>query len=51
MIQDHYGDVLVKRGKIPEAIAAWERALAGDGDDIDRPVIEKKIKDAKGKQQ
>jgi tetratricopeptide (TPR) repeat protein len=51
VIQDHYGDVLVKRGKIPEAIGAWERALAGDGTDIDRPVIEKKIKDAKGKQQ
>ena len=51
MIQDHYGDVLAKRGKIPEAIVAWERALAGDGDDIDRPAIEKKIKDAKGKRQ
>jgi tetratricopeptide (TPR) repeat protein len=50
VIQDHYGDVLVKRGKLPEAIAAWEKALGGDGDDIDRPVIEKKIKDAKGKQ-
>ncbi len=36
VIQDHYGDVLVKRGKVPEAIGAWERALAGDGDDIDR---------------
>ena len=45
VIQDHYGDVLVKRGKLAEAIGAWERALAGDGDDIDRPAIEKKIKD------
>jgi tetratricopeptide (TPR) repeat protein len=50
VIQDHYGDVLVKRGKLAEAIVAWERALAGDGDDIDRLTIEKKIKEAKGKQ-
>lgn len=50
VIQDHFGDVLVKRGKVAEAITAWEKALAGDGDDINRPAIEKKIKDAKGKQ-
>jgi hypothetical protein len=36
---------------VAEAIVAWERALAGDGGDIDRPSIEKKIKDAKGKQE
>jgi tetratricopeptide (TPR) repeat protein len=51
VIQDHYGDVLVRRGKIPEAIGAWERALAGDGADINRVAIEKKIKDARGKRQ
>jgi tetratricopeptide (TPR) repeat protein len=51
VIQDHFGDVLVKNGKVPEAIGAWERALAGDGEDIDRAVIQKKIKDAKGRQQ
>jgi tetratricopeptide (TPR) repeat protein len=49
IIQDHYGDVLVKRGKVGEAIGAWERALSGDGADVDRVAIEKKIKDAKGK--
>jgi len=51
VIQDHYGDVLVKNGKVAEAIGAWERALSGDGEDIDRAVIQKKIKDAKGRQQ
>ena len=50
VIQEHFGDVLVKRGKVGEAVAAWEKALAGDGADINRPAIEKKIKDAKGKQ-
>jgi tetratricopeptide (TPR) repeat protein len=51
VIQDHFGDVLVRLGKLNEAIAAWERALAGDGADIDRTAIEKKIKDARGRQQ
>ena len=47
VIQDHHGDVLVKNGKKAEAIAAWQRALAGDGESIDRAAIEKKIKAAK----
>ena len=51
VIQDHFGDVLARRGKYSEAIGAWERALAGDGADIDRTAIAKKIKDAKGRQQ
>ena len=49
VIQDHFGDVLAQRGKSDEAIAAWERALAGDGLGIDRPAVEKKIKDARGR--
>ncbi len=49
VIQDHYGDVLFKRGRYPEAIAAWTRALAGDGDTIDRGAIDKKIRTAKQK--
>jgi predicted Zn-dependent protease len=49
VIQDHHGDVLAKRGKSAEAVAAWERALAGDGEQIDRAAIEKKIKAAKKK--
>lgn len=47
VIQDHHGDVLAKSGKKTEAIAAWQRALAGDGESIDRAAIEKKIKAAK----
>ena len=50
VIQDHHGDVLARRGKSAEAIAAWERALAGDGDQIDRAAIEKKIKTARARQ-
>jgi predicted Zn-dependent protease len=49
VIQDHYGDVLAKLGRNDEAIAAWTRALAGDGDTIDRPGIGKKISAAKQK--
>jgi predicted Zn-dependent protease len=49
VIQDHHGDVLAKRGRTGEAIAAWERALAGDGEQIDRAAIEKKIKGAKAR--
>jgi predicted negative regulator of RcsB-dependent stress response len=37
-------DVLAKRGRSAEAIAAWQRALAGDGDRSIAPAIEKKIK-------
>jgi predicted Zn-dependent protease len=47
VIQDHHGDVLAKNGKKAEAVAAWQRALAGDGESIDRAAIEKKIKAAK----
>jgi tetratricopeptide (TPR) repeat protein len=46
VIQDHHGDVLARRGRTAEAIAAWERALAGDGEQIERARIERKIGDA-----
>lgn len=49
VIQDHYGDVLFKRGRLDEAIAAWSRALTGDRDSIDPGAIDKKIKSAKQK--
>ena len=49
VIQDHHGDLLAKRGDTAAAIAAWERALAGDGEDIDRAAIQKKIQTAKTK--
>lgn len=47
VIQDHYGDVLAKMGRYDQAIAAWNRALSGDGDSIDRSEVDKKIRSAK----
>jgi tetratricopeptide (TPR) repeat protein len=49
VIQDHYADVLFKLGRYDDAIAAWTRALAGDGDSIDRPGIDRKIRSAQQK--
>jgi len=49
VIQDHYGDVLFKLSRFDEAIAAWQRALTGDNDTIDRPSIDKKIRSARQK--
>lgn len=49
VVQDHYGDVLARAGKYRDAVSAWTKALNGDGDDIDRPSIERKIKDARTK--
>ncbi len=49
VIQEHYGRVLFKLGRYDEAIAAWTRALAGDGDSIDKADVDRKIKAAKQK--
>ena len=49
VIQDHLGDTLLKLGRYDEAIAAWQRALAGDGDSIERSAIERKIRSARGR--
>ena len=49
VIQDHYAEVLFKLGRYQDAIAAWTRALGGDGDSINRTDIDKKIKTAKQK--
>ena len=49
VVQDHYGDVLARMGRHDQAIAAWTRALAGDGDSIDRDELDKKIKVSRGK--
>ena len=43
VIQDHLGDVLWATGKRREAVEAWRRALAGDGEAIERRTIEDKI--------
>ena len=49
VIQDHLGDTLFKLGRFDEAIAAWQGALAGDGDSIDRQALERKIRSARDK--
>jgi predicted Zn-dependent protease len=49
VIQAHYGDVLFKLGRYDDAIAAWNRALTGDGADLDRSDVDKKIRTAKQK--
>jgi len=49
VIQDHLGDLRFKQQRFAEAAAAWERALAGDGDSIERSVVEQKIRDARSR--
>ena len=49
VIQDHLGDLRLKQNRRAEAIEAWERALAGDGDGIDKAQVQKKIDAAKKK--
>ena len=50
-IQDHLGDVHARRGSLQEAIAAWTKALGGNGQGIEKGGVEKKISDAKIKMQ
>src|SRR5438132_1627504 len=47
VVQDHYGDVLAKLGRYDQAITAWNRALAGDGDTIDHGDVDRKIRSAR----
>jgi tetratricopeptide (TPR) repeat protein len=47
VVQDHWGDLLFALGRHQEAIAAWQRALAGDRDGIDPDAIERKIRTAR----
>jgi tetratricopeptide (TPR) repeat protein len=49
VIQDHLGDLRFRQKRFADAIAAWERSLAGDGDSIDRSAIEKKLRDAQSR--
>jgi tetratricopeptide (TPR) repeat protein len=48
-VQDHLGDLRFKQQRYGEAVAAWERSLAGDGESIDRPAVEKKARDARAR--
>jgi tetratricopeptide (TPR) repeat protein len=50
VIQDHLGDLRLRQHRLQDAIAAWQRAIDGDGDSIDRAKIQKKIADARAKQ-
>ena len=49
VVQDHYGDILARVGRWEDAVAAWNQALVGDGDSIDRPAIEKKARAGRSK--
>ena len=49
VVQDHYGEILFKLGRFNDAILAWTRALAGDGDSVDRADLDKKIRSARQK--
>lgn len=49
VIQDHMGDVLAKRGRWQDAIDAWTRALGGEGGDVNRSAVQKKIDEARTK--
>ena len=44
VIQSHYADVLAALGKNQDAATAVERALAGDGQDVDRAVLERRLR-------
>jgi tetratricopeptide (TPR) repeat protein len=49
VVQDHLGDLRFKQQRYGDAADAWVRALAGDGQSIDKSKIEKKIRDARGR--
>lgn len=48
-IQDHLGDVLARRGRWHDAIAAWTRALEAEEGAIDRAAVEKKVSEARAR--
>jgi tetratricopeptide (TPR) repeat protein len=50
-VQEHFGDLLFKLGRYDEAVTAWQRALAGDGQQVDRAAIDTKIRTAREKAQ
>lgn len=49
VVQEHWGDLLARKGRHADAVEAWRKALAGDGEQIDRAQIERKIREASGK--
>jgi Flp pilus assembly protein TadD len=49
VVQDHLGDLRFKQRRFADAALAWERALGGDGESIDKAKIESKIREARGR--
>lgn len=49
VVQDHLGELMFKLGRYDDAVEAWKRALAGDGESIERAEIERKLKQAQQK--
>ena len=49
VVQEHLGDLRFKQQRFADAASAWQRALAGDGQSIDRARIEQKIRDARSR--
>jgi tetratricopeptide (TPR) repeat protein len=49
VVQDHLGELRFRQERFADAAAAWERALAGDGESVDRAAIEKKLREARGR--
>ena len=49
VVQDHLGDLRFKQRRFADAAAAWERALGGDGQSIDKTKIQNKIREARGR--
>ena len=46
-VLDHLGDAHAKRGSMQDAITAWTRALAGDGQGIDKAAVDRKLQEAR----
>jgi tetratricopeptide (TPR) repeat protein len=49
VVQDHLGDLRFRQQRYGDAAEAWQRALAGDGESIDRSKIEQKLREARSK--
>ena len=49
VVQDHLGDLRFRQQRYADAAEAWQRALAGDGQSIDRAKIEQKLREARSK--
>ena len=49
VVQEHLGDLRFKQQRFADAAKAWERALSGDGQSVDRAKIEQKIRDARAR--